>query len=349
MNEMRRHCYVTPTSYLEQLGLFQTILKEEKTKLVKAIARLGGGVKKIDDAESLVDVLKVELAEKMPVLIKTNEEVTVLMESIAVDKKDAEVVEKEASIAEADANEKKAGAEAIAAEAQGKLDKALPALYAALANVDKLQKKDIDEMKALGNPPARVKSVMAAVCIYMKEKPTKVPDPNDPKKKIDDYWKQSQGQLRDAKAFIASLKGYDKDNTEESIIKKITPYVEDEDLENEKVKSTSQVAYPIMLWVRAMYDYYFVSKEVEPLRQAAATAAAQLETAMGSLAAAQAKLKAVQDKLAVLEKNYTEAVDKSNALQADVDLTNLKLERADKLLGGLGGERAKWKETVAKL
>ena len=32
--------------------------------------------------------------------------------------------------------------------AQGKLDLALPALYAALANVDKLQKKDIDEMKA---------------------------------------------------------------------------------------------------------------------------------------------------------------------------------------------------------
>jgi dynein heavy chain len=32
-----------------------------------------------------------------------------------------------------------------------------------------------------------------------------------------------------------------------------------------------------------------------------------------------------------------------------VDLTNLKLERADKLLGGLGGERSRWKETVANL
>merc|ERR1719313_2154284 len=144
--------------------------------------------------------------------------------------------------------EKKATAEGIQAEAQGKLDVALPALYAALENVDKLQKKDIDEMKALGNPPARVKQVMAAVCIYMKEKPTKVPDPNDPKKKVDDYWKQSQGLLRDAKAFITSLKGYDKDNTEESVINKIKVYIEDDDLENEKVKSTSSVAYPIMLW-----------------------------------------------------------------------------------------------------
>jgi len=70
---------------------------------------------------------------------------------------------------------------------------------------------------------------------------------------------------------------------------------------------------------------------------------------MASLAEAQGKLKAVQDKLAVLEANYTAAVDKKNALQADVDLTNLKLGRADKLLGGLGGERSKWKETVATL
>merc|ERR1712216_463097 len=117
------------------------------------------------------------------------------------------------------------------------------------------------------------------------------------------------------------------------VINKIKPYVEDEDLDNDKVKSTSGVAYPIMLWVRAMYDYYFVSKEVEPLRQAAAAAAAQLEEAMKLLGAAQAKLKAVQDKLAVLEKKYAEAVQQKNDLQADVDLTNLKLERADKLLG----------------
>jgi dynein heavy chain len=347
--QLRRYNYVTPTSYLELLTTFQTLLAEKQTELTRAISRLDGGLKKIDDAEQLVDVLKVELADKMPVLVKTQAEVEEMMVVIAADKEAAQVVEQEASTAEADAMEKKATAEGIQAEAQGKLDVALPALYAALANVDKLQKKDIDEMKALQNPPARVKQVMAAVCIYAKEKPTKVADPNDPKKKIDDYWKQSQGLLRDAKAFVAMLKEYDKDATEESVIKKITPFVEDEDLDNDKVKSTSSVAYPIMLWVRAMYDYYFVSKEVEPLRQAAASAAAQLETAMASLAEAQAKLKAVQDKLAVLEQNYKGAVDKKNALQADVDLTNLKLVRADKLLGGLGGERSRWKETVAKL
>ena len=346
---MRRHNYVTPTSYLELLNTFMVLIGEKKKELSQSVSRLDGGLRKIDDAEKLVDVLKVDLAEAMPVLQKTQVEVEEMMVVIQKDQAEAEIVAADASVAEKDANEKKTVAEGIAAEAQGKLDVALPALYAALENVDKLQKKDIDEMKALKNPPGRVRQVMAAVCIYFKEKPTKVPDPNDPKKKMDDYWKQSQGQLADSKAFISNLKGYDKDNIDESIIKKIKAYVEDEDLDNEKVKSTSQVAFPIMLWVRAMYDYYFVSREVEPLRIASAEAAATLKSALESLAEAQAKLKGVQDRLAVLEAQYNEAVTKKNKLEKDVEITHLKLARADKLLTGLGGERSNWKTTVATL
>jgi len=227
LEDLRRYCYVTPTSYLELLGIFQIILDEKMTFLVASVRRLDGGLKKIDDAEKLVDVLKEELADKMPVLITTQKEVSEFMVQITGDKEEAEVIAAEASVVEADASEKKATAEGIAGRAKGKLDKALPALYSALANVDKLDKKDIQEMKALANPPNRVKRVMAAVCIYMGDKPIKVQDPNDAKKKIDDYWKASVARLADAKAFLNGLKGYDKDNISEIIIKKITPFVEE--------------------------------------------------------------------------------------------------------------------------
>merc|ERR1712224_837464 len=101
-----------------------------------------------------------DLAEAIPKLIETQKEVEEFMVVIQKDQAEAELVAADAGIAEKDANEIKTVAEGIAAEAQGKLDVALPALYAALENVDKLQKKDIDEMKALANPPYRVKQVM---------------------------------------------------------------------------------------------------------------------------------------------------------------------------------------------
>ena len=56
-----------------------------------------------------------------------------------------------------------------------------------------------------------------AVCVMMGLKPVKVPDPDDPTKKIMDFWPTSQKMMSDPK-FIDSLKTYDKDNMDEHII-----------------------------------------------------------------------------------------------------------------------------------
>ena len=64
---------------------------------------------------------------------------------------------------------------------------------------------------------------------------------------------------------------------------------------------------------------------------------------------AQAKLKAVMDKLERLEKEFNEANDKKLQLQRDVEECAARLERAKKLIGGLGGERTRWTESCASL
>ena len=66
-------------------------------------------------------------------------------------------------------------------------------------------------------------------------------------------------------------------------------------------------------------------------------------------AEAQAKLKAVMDKLERLEKEFNEANDKKTQLQRDVEECAARLERAKKLIGGLGGERTRWTESCATL
>lgn len=70
---------------------------------------------------------------------------------------------------------------------------------------------------------------------------------------------------------------------------------------------------------------------------------------MEQLAEAQAKLAAVEAKILTLEAQYTEATDKKAALAQQVADCQVKLQRADKLIGGLGGERQRWEETVTKL
>ena len=52
-----------------------------------------------------------------------------------------------------------------------------------------LKKSDIDEVKSLGRPPVNVVRTLTACCIMFDIKPDVVNDPENPGKKIKDYFK----------------------------------------------------------------------------------------------------------------------------------------------------------------
>lgn len=53
------------------------------------------------------------------------------------------------------------------------------------------------------------------------------------------------------------------------------------------------------------------------------------------------ELAAVENHLAALERTFTEKTEEKARLEFQVDLCAKKLERAEKLIGGLGGEKSR--------
>merc|ERR1719498_1693244 len=269
---------------------------------------------------------------------------------IAKDKEDAavtqEAVAKEEEVATAKAKE----AGAIKEDAQRDLDEALPALDLAVQCLKKLKKEHIQEVKSLANPPAGVKLTMEAVCIMFQIKPVKIADPNTVGKKIDDYWKAAQAEvLTDARKMLDSLMNYDKENIPDNVIAKIEPYINREDFDPGAIKKASVACEAMCMWVGAMYKYNQVAKQVEPKRIMLRAAEEELAVVQKKLDKAQAELKAVNDKIAKLEADLAAAVRKQDKLDRDAEMCELKLVRADKLIGGLGGEKVRWGETVTNL
>lgn len=70
---------------------------------------------------------------------------------------------------------------------------------------------------------------------------------------------------------------------------------------------------------------------------------------MDALAIKQAELKEVVDKLDALDAQLSKAKAKKAELEADFKLCTEKLTRAGQLIGGLGGEKARWTESAANL
>ena len=142
---------------------------------------------------------------------------------------------------------------------------------------------------------------------------------------------------------------YDKDHIPDDLIAKVKPMMELEALTEAKVKNASGALVAVRLWVIAMITYHEVLKIVNPKRAIAAEMTAKLEVVMKNLNEKRAKVRAIDEKLAKLtaEQNALEA--KSKALNDEIDDCGKKLVRAEKMINGLAGEKARWTQTVADL
>ena len=181
-------------------------------------------------------------------------------------------------------------------------------------------------------------------------KPIKKNDPNNPGKKIDDYWEAGKtGLLTDAKVFINSLFTFDKENIPDRVVKAIAPFMDDPAFTPQAIEKASKACTAVCMWARAMYKFHFVNLGVAPKRARLAEAEAELKIVMEQLAIAMATLKEVNDRLAGLEAAFNAAVEKKDQLEKKEQSCKVQLSNADKLIGGLGGEEARWRDTVEAL
>ncbi len=74
LQELRRHYYVTPTSYLELITTFKTLLKEKRTEVMNLMKRYENGNDCLIKTEETVTKMQQYLEELKPQLIQTSKE-----------------------------------------------------------------------------------------------------------------------------------------------------------------------------------------------------------------------------------------------------------------------------------
>ncbi|XP_066529410.1 dynein axonemal heavy chain 12 [Hoplias malabaricus] len=349
LSELGRHNYVTPTSYLELIAAFRLLLTQKRDTVMKAKKRYTNGLDKLAFAESQVGEMKKELVDLQPKLEQAKIDNTKMMQVIEVESVQVEAKSKIVRVDEEVATQKANEAQALKNECESDLAEAIPALEAALSALDTLKPSDITIVKSMKNPPSGVKLVMAAVCVMKDIKPEKINDTAGTGQKILDYWGPSKKLLGDMN-FLRDLKEYDKDNIPVPVMHKIrSEYMTNPDFDPTKVAKASSAAEGLCKWITAMEVYDRVAKVVAPKKANLAIAQQSLATTMALLNQKRAELKEVEDRLAALQKTFEEKTEEKAQLEFQVDLCARKLERAEKLIGGLGGEKTRWSKAADDL
>uniref|UniRef100_A0A8B9LB63 Dynein axonemal heavy chain 12 n=1 Tax=Astyanax mexicanus TaxID=7994 RepID=A0A8B9LB63_ASTMX len=349
LSELGRHNYVTPTSYLELIAAFRLLLTNKRDTVMNAKKRYTNGLDKLAFAESQVGEMKKELVDLQPKLEQAKIDNIKMVQVIEVESVQVEAKSKVVRVEEEAASQKAAEAQALKNECESDLAEAIPALEAALSALDTLKPSDVTIVKSMKNPPSGVKLVMAAVCVMKDIKPEKINDPAGTGQKILDYWGPSKKLLGDMN-FLRDLKVYDKDNIPAPVMHKIrSEYMTNPDFDPTKVAKASSAAEGLCKWITAMEVYDRVAKVVAPKKANLIVAQQSLAATMALLNQKRAELKEVEDRLAALKKTLEEKTEEQAQLQFQVDLCARKLERAEKLIGGLGGEKTRWSKAADDL
>jgi dynein heavy chain len=139
--------------------------------------------------------------------------------------------------------------------------------------------------------------------------------------------------------LVRRMKEYDRDNISPAIIAQMEPFALDPDYTPDIINQASEACKAMCMWTLAMYKYYQVTLIVGPKKIELAKATGELEETMGVLHVKQAALKETEDKIAALEAAFSAANTQKEELKNKVEQCEARLERAGKLMDGLGGNK----------
>lgn len=338
--------YVTPASYLELNSLFKSLLLEHRKKVEETKRMYEVSLDKLRGAEGQVTVMQEEMAAIQPNLVQASKEVDSCM--AMVDKEQVEVVELEKTVKAEDAlvNEKKKLVETVSNECEAEFTEVNGVLESALDTLAGVTPSEIAAVRAVKTPSLSLRLNLEAILLYKGVKPDRVPDPNATGKMVDDYWTTSKRLLTDPK-FVESIGNLDKDNIPPKTAKHVRDkLIANGELNPDKSKSSipaiDNVAKAFYCWVVAVDMYEKITRAVAPKRESLQKAETDHEEAVEKLDTKKHQLRDAQEKLKDISDRMQLKKQKKAELENEVDLCSRKLERAEQLITGFGGEREKW-------
>ncbi|KAG5504460.1 hypothetical protein JKF63_04912 [Porcisia hertigi] len=332
--QIHRHTYVTPSSFIDLVRGFRTMLNNKRIDIVEQRDKLANGMSKLEETKVTVSEMREELKVQDERLQAKSVEVSKATESIQARQHIAEEQQTLVASEKVKIEQTKRAALADQMEAQADLDRAMPTLLEAQAALDKLDKSDINEVKSYKTPAAMIRTVMEAVQTALH-------------RKLD--WDEAKKSLSEPK-FIDMLKTYHEthDMTDQKLLNALEKYVKRNDFTPAAASAVSKAAGGLCQWVIAIHKYGNIYKEVHPKILKNENAQQKVRAQEEMLRQKEEKLQKIMDEVRQLEEDLLANITEKNRLMAEARATQDKLNKAQIIVDGLEGERGRWTESIAR-
>eukprot|EP00397_Hematodinium_sp_SG-2012_P000137 GEMP01000137.1.p1 GENE.GEMP01000137.1~~GEMP01000137.1.p1 ORF type:complete len:2966 (+),score=813.16 GEMP01000137.1:107-8899(+) len=342
--------YTTTVQFVELLKIITHLYEDKKKDSEERMARYSTALQKLSMTLSATVSMQKELNALKPQLIEQEKNVEDAMQNVAEETVNTDKVRAVVKREEMMVKEMQENVRAINEECEMEFVIAMPALQQSLQALDTLTSSEINDLKALRNPPSGVKKVLEAVCLLKGVKPVRVKDESGVGV-VTDYWGPSQKLLAEGTAFMKQLAQFDKDDIPPDVMKKVAKFTVDDDFDPTKIARVNKAAYALCCWVRAMETYDKVAQLVSTKRTALREAESEYARAAAELDKKLLTLADLDERLEMLIQQCTMVSKDWQHLQRGVEERESKLQCAEKLTACLGSatEKEDWERHVARL
>ncbi|VEL30818.1 unnamed protein product, partial [Protopolystoma xenopodis] len=291
------------------------------------IIRLSSGLQKLIEAQEAIAKLSLELVQKERELEVASQEaeavlVTVMQQTQAAEQVKSRVeVVKDRCLAIVDSIE----VERMAAEA--KLEAARPALMEAEEALNTIKPADISTVRKLAKPPHLIQRIMDCVLLLFKRHVDSVRRDPERANAFKPSWSEAL-KLMSASNFLYQLLNFPRDLINEETVDLISPYLEMEDYNLETAKKVCGNVAGLLAWTCAMEKFYWINREVIPLKDNLATQEIKLQAANSDLMRAQALLDEKEAVLAEVRAQYETAMRRKQDLVDDAEACRRRMATA---------------------
>lgn len=152
-------------------------------------------------------------------------------------------------------------AQQVSFEMQSQLDRVVPLINQAIAQMNQISKYDVVEIRKMPHPPKPIKKVLKAVCIILGVEP--VIKKNKRGEYKPSYWRAaiSEKVLGDPN-LPEVLCNFDKSSLTTETMGAVEDILSQADYSLESARYASAATMGLFQWVKAIRDYYYIFKEV---------------------------------------------------------------------------------------
>eukprot|EP01059_Diplonema_ambulator_P016442 TRINITY_DN279_c0_g1_i2.p1 TRINITY_DN279_c0_g1~~TRINITY_DN279_c0_g1_i2.p1 ORF type:complete len:4165 (+),score=1710.28 TRINITY_DN279_c0_g1_i2:209-12703(+) len=332
---MKRMHYVTPKNFLDYISNYTALLDENRNRIDELRSKLRTGLDKLKAAAETVVEMQIKMSEQQVHLDEMKRANDELVLDLSKKQADAEEKSERATTREKEVAETKVNVMQNMKEAEEVLEEAMPAVVAAEKELDKIQKKDMDELRTFAKPSEKIVAVAEMYCVMQGKTAS---------------WSNCKADLTNPNFVTEKLKKFPKDTLTEKRITAVNAIrARNKDLNDQSIQAASIAAAGLYTWVMALVAYYGVAKKVEPkkmLVQRLEKNLAQLEKELEYL---RAEVRALNDMKEMLTERLERGQAEAKRLEDDARIMQKRLNNAKRLIGGLASERQRWTDDFDQL